>query len=64
MCRIWSLRTAADDLRDWVARGAAIYVCGSREGMAPGVHAALEAALGAGRLVELTEAGRYRRDVY
>ena len=54
----------AAEIAAWVARGAAIYVCGSREGMAPGVHAALEAALGADRLVELTEAGRYRRDVY
>lgn len=54
----------AAEIAAWVARGAAIYVCGSQEGMAPGVHAALEAALGAGRLVELTEAGRYRRDVY
>lgn len=48
----------------WVDRGAVILVCGSLEGMAPGVHAALETALGAERLVELTEAGRYRRDVY
>lgn len=54
----------ATGIADWVARGAVIYVCGSLEGMAPGVHAALEAALGADRLVELTEAGRYRRDVY
>ena len=54
----------ASEIAAWVARGAAIYVCGSLEGMAPGVHAALEAALGTDRLVELTEAGRYRRDVY
>jgi len=54
----------AAEIAAWVERGAAIYVCGSLEGMAPGVHAALEAALGADRLVELTEAGRYRRDVY
>lgn len=54
----------AGEIAAWVARGASIYVCGSQEGMAPGVHTALEAALGSGRLVELTEAGRYRRDVY
>jgi sulfite reductase (NADPH) flavoprotein alpha-component len=48
----------------WVARGAAVYVCGSVEGMAPGVHAALERALGAEGLAELLETGRYRRDVY
>jgi sulfite reductase (NADPH) flavoprotein alpha-component len=55
---------AAEDLRDWVARGAVVYVCGSLEGMASGVHAALEAALGAERVLELLESGRYRRDVY
>lgn len=49
---------------DWVDRGAWIYVCGSLEGMSKGVHAALEAALGEDRLLGLTEAGRYRRDVY
>ena len=54
----------ATEISRWVARGAAIYVCGSLEGMAPGVQAALEAALGADRLVELADSGRYRRDVY
>lgn len=53
-----------DELIAWVDRGAAILVCGSLEGMSQGVHAALETALGADRLLELTEAGRYRRDVY
>nr|WP_314437752.1 sulfite reductase subunit alpha [uncultured Brevundimonas sp.] len=55
---------AADDLRDWVARGAAVYVCGSLEGMASGVHAALEQTLGADVLLQMLEDGRYRRDVY
>lgn len=54
----------ADDLRDWIDRGATLLVCGSLEGMSKGVHAALETALGADRLLELTETGRYRRDVY
>ncbi len=54
----------AEDLRDWVDRGAAILVCGSLEGMSKGVQTALTEALGADRLAELTEAGRYRRDVY
>ncbi|KQW82918.1 sulfite reductase subunit alpha [Brevundimonas sp. Root1279] len=54
----------AGALRGWVDRGAAIYVCGSLEGMSKGVQEALEAALGADRLLALTEAGRYRRDVY
>ncbi|MFN7112421.1 MAG: sulfite reductase subunit alpha [Brevundimonas sp.] len=55
---------AADALRDWVARGAVIYVCGSLEGMSQGVHAALEAALGEATMLEMLEDGRYRRDVY
>lgn len=55
---------AADDLRAWVVRGAAIYVCGSLEGMSQGVHAALESALGADVVLTLLEEGRYRRDVY
>ena len=44
--------------------GAVIYVCGSLEGMASGVHAALETALGADVLLQMLEDGRYRRDVY
>ncbi len=55
---------AADELGAWVARGAAIYVCGSLEGMSQGVHAALEAALGQEALLAMLEGGRYRRDVY
>lgn len=58
------LTAHADELTRWVDRGAVILVCGSLEGMSTGVHAALEAALGADRLLQLTEAGRYRRDVY
>jgi len=54
----------AREVQDWIDRGAAIMVCGSLEGMSKGVHAALEAVLGADRLLELTETGRYRRDVY
>ena len=51
-------------LREWLADGAAVYVCGSLEGMAPGVEAALVYAVGAQALEQLAEAGRYRRDVY
>lgn len=54
----------AAEIAAWVQRGAFILVCGSLEGMAPGVNAALEAALGRERLMALTETGRYRRDVY
>jgi sulfite reductase (NADPH) flavoprotein alpha-component len=54
----------ADEVAVWVERGATIMVCGSLEGMAGGVQTALETALGTDRLRALTEAGRYRRDVY
>jgi sulfite reductase (NADPH) flavoprotein alpha-component len=54
----------AGTIAAWVARGAAIYVCGSLQDMAGGVHAALQAALGAEVLEELDAAGRYCRDVY
>lgn len=58
------LRDDAERVRAWVARGAAIYVCGSLQGMAGGVHEALQAILGAPRLDALAHEGRYRRDVY
>lgn len=53
-----------DEVVAWVERGAILMVCGSLEGMAGGVQTALETALGTDRLRVLTEAGRYRRDVY
>ncbi|MEF9978218.1 MAG: flavodoxin domain-containing protein [Thermomonas sp.] len=59
-----ALHANADSLRAWIGQGAAIYVCGSLEGMAPGVDAALNEILGAPRMTELSETGRYRRDVY
>ena len=59
-----ALHANADTLRAWVDEGAALYVCGSLEGMAPGVDAALNEILGAPRMTELSETGRYRRDVY
>jgi len=58
------IAASADELARWIERGAVILVCGSLDGMSTGVHAALEAVLGADRLLELTETGRYRRDVY
>lgn len=54
----------AGDIAAWVARGAAIYVCGSLQGMAGGVDTALQNALGVAVLDELDTAGRYCRDVY
>jgi len=58
------LREAADVLRAWVADGAVIYICGSLNGMAAGVEAAITDILGAAALQDLIEQGRYRRDVY
>lgn len=54
----------ARDILSWVERGAYIFVCGSLEGMSKGVHAALQTILGEDMLAGLTDAGRYRRDVY
>jgi len=58
------LRSAADLLRRWVANGAAIYVCGSLDGMSRDVHTALVEVLGVETMERLTDEGRYRRDVY
>lgn len=58
------LRAAGDVLRRWVANGAAIYICGSLEGMSRDVHTVLVEVLGAEMLEKLTDEGRYRRDVY
>jgi sulfite reductase (NADPH) flavoprotein alpha-component len=52
------------ELREWVAAGASIYVCGSLAGMAPGVDAALNEVLGRDAVETLLVEGRYRRDVY
>lgn len=59
-----AVRAARGDIVDWVEDGAAIYVCGSLQGMAAGVQAALETVLGEDGLLALKESGRYRRDVY
>ena len=58
------LRTQAARLREWLDDGAVVYVCGSLQGMAPGVDAALADVLGQDGVDALVEAGRYRRDVY
>ncbi|MCF5139585.1 flavodoxin [Pseudomonas sp. PA-6-1D] len=58
------LRESADVLRRWLAEGAAIYVCGSLQGMATGVDQVLHEVLGSEAVERLIEQGRYRRDVY
>ena len=58
------LRAQAALVVEWIERGAAVYVCGSLQGMAGGVHEALGEVLGQDVLDALTADGRYRRDVY
>ncbi len=58
------LRTCADTLIEWIDQGAAIYVCGSLQGMAGSVEEILRELLGPARVRELKSEGRYRRDVY
>lgn len=59
-----ALADEAPRLRDWVEQGAAIYVCGSLQGMAGDVDATLQRILGEDTLRQLAAQGRYRRDVY
>ncbi len=54
----------AQRLREWIADGAALYVCGSLQGMAGAVDAVLRETLGEARVDALIRDGRYRRDVY
>ena len=58
------LRESAEQVRQWLDQGAAIYICGSLQGMAAGVDQALIDMLGAEAVERLIEQGRYRRDVY
>jgi sulfite reductase (NADPH) flavoprotein alpha-component len=58
------LRECGAKVSSWIAEGAAVYVCGSLEGMAGGVEQALKEILGAREVEALSVAGRYRRDVY
>lgn len=58
------LRAQPERVREWLDDGAAVYVCGSLQGMATGVEEALVDIVGSARLEALIDAGRYRRDVY
>ncbi|WEK46575.1 MAG: sulfite reductase subunit alpha [Candidatus Andeanibacterium colombiense] len=58
-----ALAAEADLLREWVAAGAVVMVCGS-VAMGEAVDEALREALGAGPLDALQDEGRYRRDIY
>ena len=52
------------EFKRWVNEGACVYVCGSLQGMAAGVDAAMGGILGNDAVQQLIEDGRYRRDVY
>ena len=58
------LRDQAETLRQWLANGASLLICGSLEGMGREVDALLRGLLGAERVDELARNGRYRRDLY
>lgn len=58
------LRASSGELREWLAQGAIVYVCGSLQGMAAGIDAVMQEVLGQEGLDALLAAGRYRRDVY
>lgn len=58
------LLEASDAVREWIASGASLYVCGSLQGMAQGVDEALACILGTDGLAALRHDNRYRRDVY
>ncbi|GGI19296.1 sulfite reductase subunit alpha [Oxalicibacterium faecigallinarum] len=58
------LLSKASEVRRWIEDGAAIYICGSLQGMASGLNDALTEILGEETLARLTMEGRYRRDVY
>ncbi len=59
-----ALLGASAELREWVAGGASIYVCGSLQGMAPGVDKVLRETLGDAEVERMLAERRYRRDVY
>ena len=58
------LQAAAEELRRWIDDGAAVYVCGSLQGMAPAVDQVLREMLGENTVDTMLADGRYRRDVY
>lgn len=58
------LRARAGLLRAWIGDGAVLFICGSLQGMAGGVDAALADLLGRDTVELLAAEGRIRRDVY
>ncbi|MEP9368505.1 sulfite reductase flavoprotein subunit alpha [Xanthobacter sp. VNH20] len=58
------LKEAGAEVVRWIESGAAIYVCGSLQGMAPAVDHVLSELIGTEALEQLAAQRRYCRDVY
>ncbi|MFG1395453.1 PepSY domain-containing protein [Roseixanthobacter pseudopolyaromaticivorans] len=58
------LKEAGAEVVRWIETGAAIYVCGSLQGMAPAVDHVLSELIGTEALEQLAAQRRYCRDVY
>lgn len=59
-----NLLAQSAEIREWVASGAQILICGNARKMAPGVDKALRRILGSKQVDVLLESGRIRRDVF
>ena len=59
-----ALNSEKKRLLQWLKKGAAIYVCGSRDGMASDIDQLLQQWLGKRATERLQQQGRYRKDVY
>lgn len=58
------LKQQSTRLKQWIEQGAAVYVCGSLNGMASGVDQVLKEILGDELVEQLKHELRYQRDVY
>lgn len=58
------LEEETSELKQWLDRGAHVYICGDASQMAPAVQAVLDAALGGSGCTTLREQGRLHLDVY
>ncbi|MFO1366952.1 MAG: sulfite reductase flavoprotein subunit alpha, partial [Acinetobacter sp.] len=58
------LKQQSTRLKQWIEQGAAVYVCGSLNGMASGVDQVLKEILGNELVEQLRHEQRYQRDVY
>lgn len=58
------LKQESERVLAWLEKGAAVYVCGSQEGMGEGVHQTLIDIAGTDTVNALIADGRYRRDLY